>query len=293
MANTIAGVNLAEIAQESLSGLSTTFAPLNAVSTDFSTDAAAAGESVTTRIPTKPTAVNLASGYTHTDTTLVAKTITLDTFYGFTYGFTDAERSKSAINLGEIFLEPAMSALGDKVFGDLWNLVVNATFGTSTTITASNFDRDDLADIRATLNATKQAPAQGRAVICDTTHYAALLKSLNAAEIPGMTAEKQEGAVPRVAGFDIYETNLADGNGENLAAFAMHRSSLLFAGRSVDATGAAEAGVEVEDIVIPGLGLPVQFRRWYDPSLGRLNYSVGLLYGVAAGADYGVRVKIA
>tara|TARA_R110000824_G_scaffold204316_1_gene389011 strand:- start:7605 stop:8486 length:882 start_codon:yes stop_codon:yes gene_type:complete len=293
MANTIAGVNLAEIAQESLSGLSSTFAPLNAVSTDFSTDAAAAGESVTTRIPTKPAAQNLASGYTHNDTTLVAKTITLDTFYGFTYGFTDAERSKSAINLGEIFLEPAMSALGDKVFGDLWNLVLNATFSTNTTITAANFDRDDLADIRATMNETLKAPAQGRALICDSLHYAALLKSLNAAEIPGMTAEKQDGAVPRVAGFDIYETNLADDNGENTAAFAMHRSALLFAGRSVDATGAAEAGVEVEDIVIPGLGLPVQFRRWYDPSLGRLNYSVGLLYGVAAGADYGVRVKTA
>lgn len=293
MANTIAGVNLAEIAQESLPGLSSTFAPLNAVSTDFSSDAAAAGESVTTRIPTKPSAVDLASGYTGQDVTLTAKTITLNTFYGFTYGFTDAERSKSSINLGEIFLEPAMSALGDKVFGDLWDLVVNSNFGTSSTITAANFDRDDLADIRATLNTTKKAPAQGRAVICDSEHYAALLKTLNAAEIPGMTADKQEGAVPRVAGFDIYETNLADANSENCAAFAMHRSSLLFAGRSVDATGAAEAGVEVEDVVIPGLGLPVQFRRWYAPNDGKLYYSVGLLYGVAAGADYGVRVVTA
>jgi len=291
MANTIAGVNLAEIAQESLPGLSSVFAPLNAVSTDFSSDAAAAGESVTTRIPTKPTAQNLASGYSHNDTTIVAKTITLDTFYGFTYGFTDAERSKSAINLNEIFLEPAMSALGDKVFGDLWNLVVDANFDTHVVSTAANFDRDDLADLRATLNDTKKAPAQGRALICDSQHYAALLKSLNAAEIPGMTAEKQEGAVPRVAGFDVYETNLADANSENCAAFAMHRSSLLFAGRSVDATGAAEAGVEVADVIIPGLGLPVQYRRWYDPSAGRLNYSVGLLYGVAAGADYGVRIQ--
>jgi len=293
MANTIAGVNLAEIAQESLPGLSTVFAPLNAVSTDFSSDAAAAGESVTTRIPTKPSAQDLSSGYTGQDVTLTAKTITLNKFFGFTYGFTDAERSKSAVNLGEIFLEPAMSALGDKVFGDLWDLVVNSNFGTSSTITAANFDRDDVADLRATLNDTLKAPAQGRALICDSQHYAALVKTLNAAEIPGMTAEKQEGVVPRVSGFDVYETNIADDNGENCAAFAMHRSALLFAGRAVDATGAAEAGVEVENVVIPGLGLPVQYRRWYAPNDGKLYYSVGLLYGVAAGADYGVRVVTA
>ena len=140
-----------------------------------------------------------------------------------------------------------MSALGDKVFGDLWDLVVNSNFDDSTTITAANFDRDDVADLRATLNDTKKAPAQGRALICDSQHYAALVKTLNAAEIPGMTAEKQEGVVPRVSGFDVYETNIADANSENCAAFAMHRSSLLFAGRAVDATGAAEAGVEVED----------------------------------------------
>lgn len=292
MANTIAGVNLAEIAQESLPALQTCFAPLNAVSTDFSTDIAASGESVTTRIPTKPTATDLSSGYSATDVTLTAKTITLGTFYGFVYAFTDAERSKSALSLGSLFVEPAMSALGDKVFGDLWNLVTVANFATETVITAANFDRDDLADISATLTDTKKAPKTNRALICDPQHYAALVKSMNSAEIPGITAEKREGMVPRVAGFDVYETDLADDNSENVAAFAMHKTALLFAGRRVDATGAAEAGVQVEDVVIPDLGLPIQFRRWYDPTAGKLYYSVGLLYGVQVGADYGVRVDI-
>jgi hypothetical protein len=65
------------------------------------------------------------------------------------------------------------------------------------------------------------------------------------------------------------------------------------AGRGVDSTGAAEVGVEVENIIIPGLNLPVQFRRWYDPNAGELKYSVGLLYGVAVGMDFGVRVVTA
>lgn len=288
--NTIAGVNLAQIAQESLPALQSCFASLRGIMTDFSQDIAAEGGSVTTRFPTKPTAVDLASGYTSQNTALTAVTVTLDTFYGFTYGFKDVERSKSSLMLNDLFLAPALQALGDKVFGDIWNLVVASTFATASTITAANFDRDDLADIGATLTNTKKAPKDGRSLLLNPTYYASLVKSMNSAEIPGITADKAEAVVPRVAKFDIYETDLADGNSENLTGFAFHRSALLMAGRRVDSSGAREAGVQVEDVVIPGLDLPVQFRRWYDPEVGELKYSVGLLYGVAAGRDFGVRI---
>lgn len=293
MANTIAGVNLAAIAEETLPHLSSCFAPLNGVVSDFSDDIAQRGASVTTRVPTKPTAQDLSSGYTTTDTTLTAKTVTLDTFYGFVWGFKDDERSKSSVLLNDLFIQPALDALGTKVFGDLWDLVVAATYGTSSTITAANFDKDDLADLSATLTDTKKAPKAGRTLWADPQHYASLVKDMNVVDLPGMNGNKSEGTFPRFGGFDTYETDLADDNSENLAAFAFHRSSLLIAGRRVDATGAAEAGVEVEDVVIPGLNIPVQFRRWYDPDAGELKYSVGLLYGVAAGNDMGVRIVTA
>jgi len=99
--------------------------------------------------------------------------------------------------------------------------------------------------------------------------------------------------VPRVNKFDVYESDQCDANGENLAAFAFHRSSLLFAGRRVDSEGFVENGGELVDIEIPGLGLPIQWRRWYDKNAGELKYSVGLLYGVAKGQDFGVRVPSA
>jgi hypothetical protein len=107
-----------------------------------------------------------------------------------------------------------------------------------------------------------------------------------------MGSDKAEANVPRVAKFDSYETDIADANGENLAAFAFQKNSLLMAGRTVDAEMAREAGIEVETVIIPGLGLPVQFRRWYD-SEGVLYYNCNLLYGVAKGVDYGVRVTTA
>ena len=294
MANTIAGVNLTEIAQESLDGLSSTFAPLAALVTDFSADVRDAGESVTTRYPTKPTAADMSTGYktAASDVAMTAATITLNTHYGFTYGFTDVERSKSSINLNNLFIEPSLQALGDKVFGDIWNLVTAANFATSVAITAANWDRDDLADQGATLTDTKKAPKVGRSVFMNPTYYASLVKTLNDAEMPGNIEEKREARVPRTAKFDLYETDLADANGENLAAFCFQRNSLLMAGRTVDAEMAAQAGIEVETVVIPDLGLPVQFRRWYD-SDGILYYNCNILYGVAKGVDYGVRITTA
>ena len=294
MANTIAGANLAEIAQESLAGLSSLFAPLSALTTDFSADIQGAGESVTTRYPTKPTAADMSAGIKSAadDVAMTSATVSLNSHYGFTYGFTDVERSKSSINLNNLFIEPALQALGDKVFGDIWNLITAANFGTSSTITSANFDRDNLADLNATLTGTKKAPQGGRSVFMNPTYYASLVKTLNSAEIPGITEEKREALVPRVAKFDVYETDLADSNGENLEAFAFQRNSLLMAGRGVDTELAEQAGIEVETVVIPGLGLPVQFRRFYDND-GILYYNCNLLYGVSKGVDYGVRIKSA
>ena len=291
MSNTIAGANLAEIAQESLPNLKSTFAPLAALTTDFSSDISSRGASVTTRFPVNPTAIDLSSGYTVNDVSMTAKTITLNTFFGFVYGFTDVERSKSSIMLNELFIQPALQALGNKVFGDLWNLVTAANFAqTALNTTAGDFDRSDLADLSATLTGDLKAPKQGRSVVLNPTYYASLVKSLNSAEIPGITADKAEGVVPRVAGFDVYQTDLADANGEYLQGFAFQKSSLLMAGRSVDSSGAAAAGVEVADVVIPDLGLPVQFRKWYDPDLGILKYSASLLYGMSVGQNFGVRI---
>jgi hypothetical protein len=291
MANTIAGVNLAEIAQESLQGLSSLFAPLGALTADFSNDIRNAGESVTTRYPTKPTAADMSSGYKTAagDVAMTSATISLDTHYGFTYGFTDVERSKSSINLNNLFVQPALQALGDKVFGDVWNLVTAANFATSSTISAANFDRDDLVDLGTILTGTKKAPQSERSIFMNPSYYGSLVKTLNSAEFPGLGSGKSEGIVPRVAKFDSYETDIADDNGENLSAFAFQKNSLLMAARTVDAEMARNAGIEVETVVIPGLGLPVQFRRWYD-SDGVLYYNCNLLYGVSKGVDYGVRV---
>ena len=226
----------------------------------------------------------MATGYqtNASDVAMVAKTVTLDQFKGFTYGFNDLERSKSEIDLHRLFIEPAMEAVGEAVFGYVWNLVTVANFASAEVITAANFDRDDLADFNATLTTAKTLKS-GRSVFCNPTYYASLVKTLNSAEIPGITADKAGANVPRVANFDTYETTLADANAENLAAFAFQKSALIMAARTVVADEmTAKAGVDVETVIIPGLGLPIQFRKWYDPD-GTLYYNMNVLFGASVG----------
>lgn len=284
MANTIAGVNLAKVAMDNLPGLTDLFAPLNALTTDFSTETAQSGESITTRIPTAVTAGDMTTGYqtNASDVEMVPVTVTLNQFQGFTYGFNDLERSKSEIDLNRLFIEPAMEAVGEAVFGYIWNLVVAENFTSTQIIPAANFDRDDLADFNALLTIAKNLKS-GRSVFCHPTYYASLVKSLNSAEVPGITADKTNATVPRSANFDVYETTLADANAESLAAFAFHKSALTMAARTVVADDMTrKAGVDVETVVIPGLGLPIQFRKWYDAD-GVLYYNMNTLFGASVG----------
>lgn len=286
MANTIAGANLAAIAEMSLQPLQSALLPLRAFTTDFSSDIAQRGASVTTRYATNPTAQDLSSGYSRTDTTLTAITTTLDTYYGFVWGFDDLERSKSSINLNDTFIQPAAYAIAKKVFADLWNLANDTNYpavtATELTVTAANFDRDDVADIAQQLT-TNGVSKIGRSLILAPGHYAALAKDLNAVDSAGQSITIGENVIPRLHGFDVYESPECDGNGVNVAGLATGRQGMLMAARSVDIATEATRIVDFQNVVLPDLGLPVQFRKWYDPSTGYLMYSMGVLYGVKFG----------
>lgn len=289
------GVFLAQIAQQSLPFLTNAFAPLRGITTDFSTDIAAAGSSVTTRFATVPSVVNIAStGYVPVAGDTTAKTITLDQHRGVTLGFSDIEVLQSSINFERLFLAPMLQALGADMFGQLWNLVTAANFtATPLSSSAANFDRQDVIDLATQLTATSKAPKLGRTVLLSPSYYGALLKTFISAEIPGITDFKANNTVPRVSGFDIYESDLCDANGENLAGFAMHSSALIMAARRVNPEAALQDSIEVAEVVVPDLGLPITFRRFYDRALGKTCINVSCIWGVAKGTDMGVRIVTA
>jgi hypothetical protein len=81
----------------------------------------------------------------------------------------------------------------------------------------------------------------------------------------------------------VYESPECDANSVSVAGLATSRQGMLIAARAVDIAPEAQRIVEFQNVTLPDLGMPVQFRRWYDPATGQLLMSVGLLYGVKFG----------
>ena len=288
----LSGNFLQAISQQSLQFLANAFAPLRGITTDFSTDIASAGQSVTTRFATVPSVVDITSvGYTPADGNTTARTITLDQHQGVTLGFTDIDVLQSSINFERLFLAPMVQALGAKVFGDLWDLVTAANFAqTPLSSSAANFDRSDVIDLAQQLTSSAKAPKFGRAMILNPAYYGSVLKTFISAEIPTITEFKANNTVPRVSGFEVYESDLCDVNGEALAGFALHSSALIMAARRVNPEAALQDSIEIAEVVVPDLGLPVTFRRYYDRALGKTCINVSVIYGVAKGTSMGVRI---
>jgi len=284
MANTLGGINLAQISEQSLDYLSTQFHPLRAFARDFSDDISGQGESVTTRVPSSMTASDLSAGYGASDVTSTAKTVTLNKFKGYSMAFTDMEVSKAGNFdwLSSVFLAPALEVTLDAVMDDLLALVTNANYSSNEVITAANFDADEVADLAGDLT-TAKVPKSERALILPPSYYSSLQKDaiIQDASGYGSAAGVQENAAQRVHGFDVYEYTGIPTNSENLAGIALHPSALILAARTP--AGPADGGVEVQDIVDPSTGLPIQLRTFYDNVAGKHYLTMGVLYGVGTG----------
>lgn len=283
MANTIGGVNLASIAEQTLDFLSTQFSPLRAFSRDFNDDISGQGESVTTRVATALTAQDLSTGYSATDVTSTAKTVTLSNLKGYSMAFTDMEVSKAGSPdfLASIFLAPALEVTCGAVMDSMLALVTNANFSSNEVITAANFDSDECADLSADLTVAK-VPRTERSLLLPSTYMASVQKDAliqDASAYGNSDAIRDHGAL-RVHGFDLYEYTGIPTNSENLAAIALHPSALLLAARQPASPD--DPGVSVENITSPE-GLPIQMRSWYDATAGKHYVSMAVLYGVAVG----------
>ena len=207
MANTLGGINLAQIAQQTLETLSAEMPVVSAFTTDFSSDVADVGESVSTRVATAVSAGDATSGYSSSDVTSTAKTITLNKHKHFTAKFTDLEVAKGGLDMLErTFVRPAVHAVVNAMMDDLLALVVNATYSNNTVVTAANFGADDVATLAGDLT-TLNVQRSPRSMVIKPAYYAALAKdnAIQASYAFGNPGAIQDNNIPRVHGFDVLE----------------------------------------------------------------------------------------
>jgi len=285
MSNTLGGINLQVIAQDSLTTLLAQFPLVNKFTTDFGGDILQRGESVTTRIASGVAATDIAAdGYSRSNVSSTAKTVTLNKHKGFVMGFTDGEVSKGGYDvLRRTFIRPAAHAVVKAVMDDVFALVDGTNFpSTGYNGTVAAFDADAVADISQALT-DANVPMAGRTLIIKPSLYTSLAKdnSIQAQYASGTNAPLTENLLPRIHGFEVNQYTALPATITNLKGIAVSPEAILIAAR-LPATPTNWYG-NVATATDAESGLSIQVREWYDGDAGEQKLSMSILYGVTVG----------
>jgi hypothetical protein len=289
MANTLGGVGLASIAQQSLDCLLPRLTQFNVFSTDFGGEVENGTTTITTRVATATTAGTIGTGYAaaRQDVTTTAKTITLSDVYGNVIGFLDNEWNGSVVNLRDVFIEPNINAICDGIMTAALNLVTAAAVGNvegtskKTIASASALDYQATADL-AQIVTDRKVPTSPRFLMVKPTYYAGLAKdpAVAAAYAYGSSETVRENRIPMVSGFSVHQyVNFPD-NSENLVGVCGGKQGIIVASRVPQVTNFPG---EIANATDPATGFTLQLRKWYSADLGRHLMSMGVQYGVAVG----------
>ena len=303
MSNTLGGINLQVIAQDSLTTLLAQFPLVNKFTTDFGGDILQRGESVTTRLASGVAATNIGvDGYVKSDVSSVAKTVTLNKHKGFVMGFQDGEVARGGYDvLRRTFIRPAAHAVVKAVMDDVFLLCTAANFsqvGYQGTVAA--FDADAVADISQALT-DANVPMANRTLIVRPSLYTSLAKdnAIQAQYASGTNAPLTENLLTRIHGFEINQysalpngalgvVNAGQSNAvdftvldNNLRGIAVSPEAILIAAR-LPATPTNWYG-NVATATDAESGLSIQVREWYDGDSGQQKLSMSILYGMTVG----------
>lgn len=285
MSNTLGGINLQVIAQDSLTTLLAQFPLVNKFTTDFGGDILQRGESVTTRLASGVSATDIAAeGYSRSDVTSTAKTVQLNKHKGFVMGFSDGEVAKGGYDvLRRTFIRPAAHAVVKAVMDDVFALVDGTNFpATGYNGTVAGFDADAVADISQSLT-DANVPMAGRSLIVRPALYTSLAKdnSIQAQYASGTNAPLTENLLPRIHGFEVNQYTALPATVTNLKGIAVSPEAILIAAR-LPATPTNWYG-NVATATDAESGLSIQVREWYDGDAGEQKLSMSILYGVTVG----------
>jgi hypothetical protein len=291
MSNSLDGINLKVVAQDSLTTLLAEFPLIQKFTTNFSGDIANRGESVTTRIATPVEAGDVGnSGYVRTNVVTTQRVINLDKHKAFVMGFNDGEVAKGGYDvLRRTFMRPAAHSVAKAVLKDLFDLCTAGNYdqvgtsGVGYSGTIAGFDADAVADLSQQLT-DKDNPQSGRILIVKPALFTALSKDVDikAQYASGTNAPITENLLPRIHGFEVNQYSaLSDAGVTNQKGIFCTPEAILIASR-LPATPTNWYG-NVATATDEASGLSIQIREWYDGDAGEQKIAMTVLYGVAIG----------
>jgi len=292
MPNSVTGVNDDIISSNVLSGFISGIAPIMALATDFSADAAKKGDKISilrdnTAIDATQTKVTHGA-YAIQDADSDAIEISLGQPKYVSWSLDDTSIAQSSVVNLEVFGRRKGHALAAGILGDILSPITAANFGAAAfTGLASTFDADDVADIKNAADVANWGD-EDRYLVLSAAYYNALLKdgAIQAADAFGSIDAIRNGKVPTLMGFKLIMSNLIPANGQNLVGFASSGMGLASAFRYLQPQEGNTYN-RAERLTDPS-GMTLGLRDWYSNDTGVRNRVIESVYGYQVALSTGI-----
>jgi hypothetical protein len=284
--------------QRAFQQLTELLTPLNAFSSDISSEVRGQGDAVivplfgTATTTTFSQAANSGNPYEQTGGGFTAITVNLDkrkitpmdlTLQQLAESSNAARFDQWAIQLG--------SSMAQSVLTDIWSVITTTNFGAAIiTTAATNYGRNQLIAARKALIS---AGVRGeKAFIGNMDIEAALLgdDKITLALNRGDNLAIREGNLGRLLGMDIYSSDVLPLNSVSLAGFACGRDAIAIAMRNLGDYLPNEEYDAVEQFVDAESGISALYTRHWSRAQGKWFMNLHCLYGYTTAVTNALKV---
>lgn len=278
------------IVTDGLEAFKASLAPLDMFSRNYSKDAANKGDSLTVPLIGSITADDKENDY-ETDTgTLGAVSVTLNGYAKSTVGLTDRQFLESSAADLKIWAGQMGNAVASKVITDTFAKITKANYPTTLTPIAGMSVADLLTLAREKMGELN-VPKTSRAYFPSPSAYTALAKDSSvqvaSALAYGGTEYIRDGVIPRLLGFNLFESTILPSSSAAPNGFVVHPSALAIATRAVTPSE-PKAYLETRTITDPDTGITLSYRRHYSEGKGKHFLTFECYFGSAVGIKDGL-----
>jgi len=277
--------------EQGLEAFVANLAPLRAFANDFSGATSRKGDAVIVPRVDAVTATTFDQSYETAGGEINAITVNLNQHKISTVDLTDTQAANhSPAQIGN-FARQQGKALAKMVLQTMWSIITPGTFGAAiVTTAAANWTRTQVRAIRKAL-IEGNADSDMLSLIVNSDIYDALLGDTNITQAfqYGGTEAIRDGRIPRVLGFDLYESNVIPTNGVTLFGFGVHPDSMAVAMRYLEPQAPGEY-LQVASATDDQSGITLGYRRHFNPGTGKHYASFECVFGFAAGITPGLKI---
>jgi hypothetical protein len=292
MSNTLNNIQDIRISDVFLETFVAALMPLRAFSTDFSSEFVERGKTVHVPVVGAANAsYDFKGSYAqNADSNVDTIPVELAKHKVQSLHLTDKEYSESSVISLERLARSKARQLAQDVLQDIWGAILSADYDQAIpALAATGFDASKVLKIREAC-AAKNMPVSERSLILDDSFYTNLLgdDKISHSYLTQMSQPSlMEARIPRVYGFDIYETTILPENGEKLVGFAAHPRGLAIANRYLMPLR-PESYLEAGPVTDPTTGITLGYRRYYDNDSGKEIAAFECVYGFKPAIKEGI-----